>query len=112
VLDGGALPAGSHAVSLRAVTGARFTWDFELAVDGTPVAAMPGALMLLGFAPFQGIDVGIDRRSPVSWPLYERHGSFRYSGVLEAVTYRPGPAAPYDPQKLVEAIRAAGRAAQ
>ena len=68
--------------------------------------------MLLGFAPFQGIDVGIDRRSPVSWAVYERHGAFPYSGRLIAVTYRPGPAAPYEPQHLVEAIRAAGRAAQ
>ena len=44
--------------------------------------------------------------------MYERHGSFRYSGRLVAVTYRPGAAAPYDPQNLVEAIRAAGRAGQ
>ena len=68
--------------------------------------------MLLGFAPFQGIDVGIDRRSPVAWAVYERHGAFPYSGRLVAVTYRPGAAAPYDPQHLVEAIRAAGRAGQ
>ena len=75
-LDGGRLAAGPRTVSLRAVAGAGFTWDFELAVDGTVVAAMPGAQMLLGFAPFQGIDVGIDRRSPVSWSVYERHGAF------------------------------------
>jgi arylsulfatase len=111
-LEGGALAAGPRTVSLRAVTGARFTWDFELVVDGTLVASMPGAPMLLGFAPFQGIDVGIDRRSPVAWSVYERHASFPYSGRLVAVTYRPGPAADYDPHHLVDAIRAAGRAAQ
>jgi len=112
LLPGGPLAAGPTTVSLRAAAGARFTWDFELCVDGVAVAAMPGALMLLGFAPFQGVDVGIDRRSPVSWSLYERHGAFPYSGELVAVTYRPGAAAPYDPQNLVEAIRAAGRAGQ
>ncbi len=111
-LDAGRLAAGPRTVSLRAVAGAGFTWDFELGVDGTTVGALPGAQMLLGFAPFQGIDVGIDRRSPVSWSVYERHRSFPYSGRLLAVTYRPGPAAPFDPQNLVEAIRAAGRAAQ
>ncbi len=111
-VDGGRVPAGRRTVTLEAVAGEWFTWDFELAVDGSPVASMPGAQMLLGFAPFQGIDVGIDRRSPVSWSLYERHGTFPYSGELVAVTYRPGPAAPYDPEHLVAAIRAAGRAGQ
>jgi arylsulfatase A-like enzyme len=112
LLDGGPLPPGAQTVVLRATTGAGFTWDFELCVGEAVVASMPGAQMLLGFAPFQGIDVGIDRRSPVSWSVYERHGSFPYSGALAAVTYRPGAAAPYDPQSLVEAIRAAGRAGQ
>ncbi len=112
LLDGGPIDTGPRTVSLRAAAGPGFTWDFELAVDGTVVASLPGAPMLLGFAPFQGIDVGIDRRSPVSWGVHERHGAFPYSGRLVAVTYRPGPAAPYDPQHLVEAIRAAGRAGQ
>jgi arylsulfatase A-like enzyme len=112
LLEGGPLAPGRRTVGLHATAGARFTWDFELVVDGRTVASMPGAPMLLGFAPFQGIDVGIDRRSPVSWSLYERRGAFPYSGRLVAVTYRPGAAAPYDPQHLVEAIRAAGRAGQ
>ncbi len=111
-LDGGHLPSGDRTVSLRATAGAGFTWDFEVAVDGVAVGSMPGTQMLLGFAPFQGIDVGIDRRSPVSWSVFERHGSFGYTGALVAVTYRPGAAAPYDPQNLVAAIRAAGRAGQ
>ena len=111
-LDAGPLAPGPRQVTLRARAGDRFTWDFDLEVDGASVASMPGAQMLLGFAPFQGIDVGIDRRSPVAWSVHERHGAFPYSGRLVAVTYRPGAAAPYDPQNLVEAIRAAGRAGQ
>ncbi len=111
-LDGGRISPGRSTVSIRAVAGRKFTWDFELLVDGNPVAEMAATPMLIGFAPFQGIDVGMDRRSPVCWDLYERHGSFPYSGALVSVTYRPGRAAKYNPENIVEALRAAGRAAQ
>ena len=50
----GALPPGRTPVSLRAAAGAGFTWDFELCVDDAVVASMPGAQMLLGFAPVPG----------------------------------------------------------
>ena len=76
-LDAGELGGGRHEAELRADAG-------ETRGRLGPV------LMLLGMAPFQGIDVGIDRRSPVAWPLHERHGSFRYRGALESVTYVPG----------------------
>lgn len=112
LVDAGPLAPGDRTVSLRATVGDRFCWDLEVCVDGRAVAALPATPMLLGFAPFQGIDVGIDRRSPVSWALYERHGAFPYSGRLHHVTYRPGAAAPYEPQHLVEAIQAAGQAAE
>ncbi len=42
---------------------------------------------------FEGLDVGLDRRAPVSWALYERHGAFRYSGVIDEVRIEPGPRA-------------------
>ena len=42
---------------------------------------------------------------PSCWDVYERHGAFPYSGTLHAVTYRPGPAADYDPEQLVDALR-------
>jgi arylsulfatase len=89
-----------------------FAWDFTVCVDGSATASFDAAPMLLGFAPFQGIDVGIDRRSPVVWNLYEKHGAFAYSGTLMSVTYRPGRAAPYDPNHMVAAMQAAGRAGQ
>ncbi len=111
-VDGRCLPAGARSVAIRAKAGPRFTWDFEILVDGSVVGALEGSEMLIGFAPFQGIDVGIDRRSPVAWSVFEKHGPFPYTGDLTAVTYRPGAPAQYDPQRLVEAIRVAGRRGQ
>ena len=64
--------------------------------------------LLYGMAPFEGIDVGIDRRSPVSWELYERFGPFAWTGHLEAVTYTPGDDAPDSPANLLEVIRSMG----
>ena len=43
---------------------------------------------------FEGLDVGIDRRAPVYWALFERHGTFRYTGHLQEVWIYPGPRAP------------------
>jgi len=43
-----------------------------------------------GETPFQGIDVGIDRRSPVSRELRSRRGTFAYTGALRSVTITPG----------------------
>jgi arylsulfatase len=112
VLDAGQPPAGAHTITLRATAGDAFTWDFALSVDGVETAELPATPMLLGFAPFQGIDVGIDRRSPVVWSVYEAHGAFPYTGELVAVTYEPGCVAPYDPQRLVDAMKVAGRRGQ
>jgi arylsulfatase len=61
-------------------------------------------------APFEGIDVGIDRRSPVSWPVYERYGPFPYSGSIHTVRYEPGERAPDAPPNMVEVLREIGRA--
>ena len=55
-------------------------------VDGAEVGALDGAWMLVGMAPFSGIDVGLNRGGPVHWDLYERHGSFRYTGTLHHAT--------------------------
>ncbi|MCU1487329.1 MAG: arylsulfatase [Actinomycetia bacterium] len=111
-VDAGPLPDGSRSVELRAAAGPDLTWDWTVLVDGVEVAALPGTEMLVGLAPFQGIDVGIDRRSPVVWSVHERHGAFPYGGALRSVTYVPGEPAPYDPETLVAALRQAGLAAQ
>ena len=60
------------------------------------------------FVPFEGIDVGIDRRSPVSWELYQRRGPFPYTGALTAVTITPGDFAPDAMQSRVDEFRELG----
>ena len=59
-------------------------------------------------APFQGIDVGIDRKSPVSWSVRERFGTFAWTGTLHGVTYRPGEMAPDAGARWLDVLREAG----
>jgi arylsulfatase A-like enzyme len=48
--------------------------------------------LLNGF--HEGLDIGLDRRAPVDWGLYERHGVFRYAGTIHDVVIESGPFAP------------------
>jgi arylsulfatase A-like enzyme len=45
----------------------------------------------------EGLDIGLDRRAPVSWDLYERHGIFRYTGAIRDLVIDSGPFAPDSP---------------
>ena len=67
------------------------------------------ASLLMALAPFQGIDVGIDRKSPVSWAVHERHGSFPFTGVLHEVAYQPGAPAPDHPDNFLDLLVDWGR---
>ena len=59
--------AGRHPAargrSCEAVGGG--TWTVTLVVDGEERGRLEGVPLLYGMAPFEGIDVGVDRRSPV-----------------------------------------------
>lgn len=65
-------------------------WHLLAVADDAPVATLDNRPALIGMAPWTGISVGVDARGPVSWELRRRHGTFRYTGDLRAVTYRPG----------------------
>ena len=108
VLDCGPLAEGASSVQLAMENPGSLVWNASFSVDGTPVGEAPGLVSLMAMAPFEGIDVGIDRRSPVSWDVYERHGPFAYSGQLETVTYRPGELAPDAGSLWLDYIRANG----
>jgi len=81
------------------------TWSVALSVDGVEVAAGEGFTILFPMAPFQGIDVGRDTKSPVVW----ERGLAPYTGVIRSVTYAPGPLAPDSPAALLEVLREMGR---
>jgi arylsulfatase A-like enzyme len=66
-------------------------WNATIRVDGDEALTVPGLVRFQGFLPFEGIDVGICRRSPVSWELYGRRRSFPFTGDLRSVTYHPDP---------------------
>jgi hypothetical protein len=53
------------------------------------------ATMTGGF--LEGLDIGLDRRAPVEWELFERRGCFRYSGTILDLTIHYGALAPDSP---------------
>ncbi len=101
-------PVGS-TVEMRFTAPGGGVWSVALAVEGTEVATGDGFALLYPMAPFEGIDVGIDRRSPVSWDLRQAHGPFPFTGKIGAVTYRPGEHAPDSPVALLPMLRELGR---
>lgn len=90
-LRAGPVPAGLQEIAIAVTAHDMSTVTVELELGGVAVAALPKASSMVGMALFQGIDVGIDRRSPVSWSRRLSDGVFPYSGWLRAVRYEPGP---------------------
>ncbi|MEZ5168436.1 MAG: hypothetical protein R2695_18895 [Acidimicrobiales bacterium] len=85
-----------------------FRWNARLDIGDRQVGEALDLPVLMAMAPFEGIDVGIDRRSPVSWAVYERHGPFPYTGTLHRVVYRPGDLAPDAGVRFLDYMREAG----
>lgn len=99
-------PLGGAAVAEAVLTApGGGTWSVALVVDGAEVAAADGFALLFPMAPFQGIDVGIDSKSPVVWG----RGPFPYTGTITSVTYTPGDLAPDSPVALLDVLRELGR---
>lgn len=99
----GPLPAGAHEISLAVKWRPEFRVDVQLVVDGTEVGRLDGVWMLVGMAPFSGIDVGANRGGPVHWGVHERHGNFAFTGDLRSATWIPGEHAEYDPAHVLAA---------
>jgi len=99
-------PLGSPSVVEAVFTApGGWTWSVSLLADGVEVAAGEGFTLLFPMAPFQGIDVGIDRRSPVVWG----RGTFPFTGAIRRVTYTPGELAPDSPVAILDVLRELGR---
>ncbi|MDN3310210.1 arylsulfatase [Microbacterium oryzae] len=105
-VTGPRLAEGAHEVVLRAEWRPGMKWDFDLALDGsTESATLTGVQMMIGLAPYTGIDVGIDRGGPVSWSMHQRHGAFRFSGKLHHVAFIPGEPADHNREEHFRAWR-------
>jgi len=84
------LAAGGHEVVLDYEATGQRQGRGRLLLDGgdaTGWADLSPTLMV-GF--HEGLDIGLDRRCPVSWQIYEKHRSFRFTGTIEDVTIEPG----------------------
>jgi arylsulfatase len=94
-LPGVALAAGERTVTLDYQALAEREGRGRLLVDdGEHVGWTRMAPTMVPYGVFEGLDVGLDRRGPVLWELYERHGAFAYTGRIHAVTIEPGPSVP------------------
>jgi hypothetical protein len=105
-VSAGAPRPGGNELQVRVRAPGKMKWDVTLELAGAWRQEVPGLEMLTQLAPFEGIDIGIDRRSPVSWPVYERHGCFRYTGAIERVVYTPGELAPDSDKRRAERFSA------
>jgi arylsulfatase len=108
LVDAGEMPDGARRIAVEFTAPGDRRWDVRIVIDDDDRATHSGLPMLFGIAPFEGISVGIDPRSPVSWDLYRRFGPFPYTGSLAAVTYTPGEPAPDAPVHLVGMLRELG----
>lgn len=99
------VPAGARTFDVSVTNVGKSRWTVDVAIDGEPRASGDGFVGFLGMAPFEGIDVGLDRRSPVSWKLYERYGPYAYTGALHRVDFVPGELAPDAGERWLDTIR-------
>ncbi|MEO6627396.1 MAG: arylsulfatase, partial [Aquihabitans sp.] len=107
----GPVPAGTRTLRLAVTAPGNWRWNAEVFVGedgGGSRGTVEDLLMLGAMAPFEGINVGIDRRSPVSWEIYEKHRAYPFTGILHAVTYTPGEPAPDAGTRFIELLREVG----
>jgi len=105
IVEVGSLVVGRQQLVLDIQAPGGTVWAVTLLVGGGRHGEPFTCPMLWPMAPFSGIDVGIDRASPVDWARYESHGPFPYSGTLHSVRYEPGELAPDSPGRFVDFLR-------
>lgn len=81
---------GSHEALLEYEALGRRHGRGRLLLNGSACNEWTNLSPTLMLGPFEGMDVGLDRRAPVFWELHERHGIFRYTGAIEEVWIVPG----------------------
>lgn len=106
------VPIGARRITVDVTAPGQARWQVAVSIDGTVVARRDDFVQLTWLVPFNGINVGINRRSPVSWDLAERKGTFAWTGDLRSVTYEPGDLAPDAFATMIDQFREMGRATQ
>lgn len=104
-LNGPKTATGPQRVGVSVTAQAQRRWGIALTIDDKKVGDTLETPMLFPMAPFEGIDIGIDRRSPVSWDVFQRHGTFAFSGTIHQVRYEPGAPAPDAPSSFLPLMR-------
>ncbi|MCD9623299.1 arylsulfatase [Rhabdothermincola salaria] len=107
-VTGPAVGPGDHEVTAHLSAIGNGQWRITIEVDGVAGPESAEVPLLYGMAPFEGISVGRDPRSPVCWDLFREHGSYPYSGQLRSVTYTPGDGPPDQPDDVVDLLRKLG----
>ena len=104
-LVGPPLPEGPHELTVSVSAAVARRWTVRLLVDAVEHGTLASIPSLFPMAPFEGITVGADPRSPVSWELAQTEGTFAYTGTLHDVRYLVGEAGPMMPSKYVAMMR-------
>jgi arylsulfatase len=101
-------PAGTREITLDVEAPGKWQWNVRLLADGTELGSLGELEMIAFMAPFEGIDVGLDRGSPVDWALKQRHGTFPFTGEVRSATYTPGEPAPDAGIRWLDMLREMG----
>ena len=93
-IEGPIVPAGERVATLDYEALGKRRGRGRLALDqgGASDWIDLNPTMLYGF--HEGLDIGLDRRGPVSWSLHKRHGAFRYGGTIHELVVESGAFAP------------------
>ena len=92
-LPGPLVGAGSRTVSFVFEATGNRRGRGRLMVDSETGEWLPlGPTFLAGT--HEGMDIGLDRRGPVSWDIKDRYGAFRYGGTIHEMVIESGPLAP------------------
>ncbi len=106
------VPEGTRRITVRVTAPGGGRWLVDILLDGVEVVSANEFAQLTWLVPFNGLNIGIARRSPVLWSMHEKHGTFAWTGDLKAVTYRPGRFAPDAFPMMLDHFRKLGLATQ
>ncbi|MFD4268344.1 arylsulfatase [Rhodococcus sp. NPDC058481] len=106
------LPAQCSRITVAVTAPGKARWSVEIRIDDEVVLRSDDFIQLSWLVPYNGINVGVARRSPVSWELARKYGTFRYSGRIAGVTYVPGDLAPDAFPMMIDHFRELGMATQ